>query len=123
MRRNGDILNRLLVREQLLLGWKLGFFILCGALLFGSIQLMEVNFRSTDVGGTVLPDGVNSNPSEPVSYLIVKLDSGETVRVGSTQPVDYRPGQRAVVRQTSTNFFGYKKHEFAGYLDKAKPAP
>ena len=98
-------------------------FIVCGALLFGSIQLIDVKFRSADVSGTVMPDGANTNPGEPVSYLIVKLDSGETVRAGATLPVDYRPGQRAVVRQTSSNFFGYKKHEFARYLDKTKPAP
>ena len=123
MRRYSEILSKLLVREQLLLGWKIGFFILCGALLFGSIQLIEVKFRSTDVSGTVMPDGANQNSREPVSYLIVKLDSGETVRAGSNQPVAYRPGQRAVLRQTTTNFFGYKKHVFARYLDKAKSAP
>jgi hypothetical protein len=123
MRRYSDIVGKLLVREQLLLGWKIGLFILCGALLFGSIQLLEVNFRSTDVSGTVMPHGENVNPSEPVAYLIVKLDSGETVRAVSTLPLDYRPGQRAVVRQISTNFFGYKKHEFSRYLDKWKPAP
>ena len=123
MRRYSEILSKLLVREQLLLGWTIGIFILCGALLFGSIQLIEVKFRSADVSGTVMPDGANTNPREPVAYLIVKLDSGETVRAGSTQPVNYRPGQRAVVRQTSTNFFGYKKHEFARYLDQARPAP
>ena len=123
MRHYSDILSKLLVREQLLLGWKMGLFIVCGALLYGSIQLIEIHFSATDVSGTVLPQGANPNPSEPVSYLIVKLDSGETVRVGSTLALDYRPGQRVLVRQTSTNFFGYKKHEFARYIDKAKPAP
>jgi len=120
MRHYSDILNKLLVREQLLLGWKIGFVILCGALLFGSIELIGVHFSSTEVIGTVMPNGTNPNPSQPVSYVIVKLDSGETVRADSTRPVDYRPGQRAVVRQTSTNFFGYKKHEFARYLEQAK---
>jgi hypothetical protein len=123
MRRNSDILSKLLVREQLLLGWKIGIFLLCGALLFGSIQLIDVKFRSADVSGTVVPDAANPNPREPVSYVIVKLDNGEIVRARSTLPVAYRPGQRAVVRRTTTNFFGYKKHEFARYLDQAKPAP
>lgn len=123
MRRYSEILSKLLVREQLLLGWKLGFFILCGALLFGSIQLIKVNFRFTDVSGTVMPLAGNPSPSEPILFVIVKLDSGETVRAGSTLPVDYRPRQRALVRQTSANFFGYKKYEFARYLDNVKPAP
>lgn len=123
MRRYSDILSKLLVREQLLLGWKIGFFIICGALVFSSIQLIQVNFRSAEVSGTVMPDGANPNPGGSVSHVIVKLDNGETVRAGSAQPVDYRPGHRAVVRQTSMNLFSYKKHEFARYLDTAKPAP
>jgi len=120
MRHYSDILSKLLVREQLLLGWKMGFVILCGALVFGSIELIGVHLSSTEVSGTVMPNGANLNPGQPVSYLIVKLDGGETVHVNSTRPVDYRPGMRAVVRETSANFFGYKKYEFARYLEQAK---
>ena len=121
MRRYSDILGNLLVREQLLLGWKIGFFIVCGALLFASLQLLDVNFNATEVRGTVLRPAASKVPSEPVSYLLVKLDSGETVRAAAKVPLEFRPGQRAVVRQTATNLFGYKKYKFARYLEQVKP--
>jgi hypothetical protein len=119
MRRYSDILGSLLVREQLLLGWKIGFFIVCGALLFASLQLIEINSIATEVRGTVMNPAATKGPAEPVSYLIVKLDSGETVRVSAEGPLDFRPGQRAVLRQTTTNIFGYKKYKFARYLERA----
>jgi hypothetical protein len=119
MRRYSDILGSLLVREQLLLGWKIGFLIVCGALLFVSMQLIAINFNAIEVRGTVMNPAATMDPAGPVSYLIVKLDSGETVRVGAEGPLDYRPGQRAILRQTTTNIFGYKKYKFIRYLERA----
>jgi hypothetical protein len=53
MRSYREIVNFLLIREQLSLGWKIGFFIVCGGLLFGSATLMRINVQSVDLVGTV----------------------------------------------------------------------
>ena len=115
-----EILRVLIIRDQLLLGWKIGFFIVCGALLVGSMTLMRVNVRSVDLKGTVISHRTDTTETGSVTYLIVQLDSGVTVRARNVGPLDYRPGQRGVVREVTTNFFGLKKHEFKGYLDKPR---
>lgn len=120
MRSYKEVLRVLIIRDQLLLGWKLGFFIVCGALVFGSATLMRVNIRSVELNGTVMSHLTEAIKAGSATYLIVQLDSGETVRARSLDPLDYRAGQRAVVREITTNFFGLKKHEFKGYLDKPR---
>ena len=120
MRSYKEVLRFLIIREQLALGWKIGLFIVCGALLYGSMTLMDVNIRSVDVNGTVTSHQTETVKSESVTYLIVHLDRGDTVRAKSVGSLDYRAGQRAVVREITTNFFGLKKHEFKGYLDKPR---
>jgi len=55
-----------------------------------------------------------------VSYLTVKLDNGETVRASAAKGVDYRPGSRVIVKETTTNFFGVRKHEFKRYIEEAR---
>ena len=52
MRSYIEQLRFLIVREQLALGWKVRLSSL-GALLYGSMTLMDVNIRSVDVNGTV----------------------------------------------------------------------
>jgi hypothetical protein len=118
MRSYKEVLRFLIIREQLALGWKIGFFIVCGALVFGSATLMRVNIRSVELKGTVTSHQTDTTKSGSVTYLIVQLESGETIRAKSVGAFDYRPGQRAVVREITTNFIGLKKHEFKGYLDK-----
>ena len=118
MRSYKEILRVLLIRDQLLLGWKIGFFIVCGALVFGSMTLMRVNIRSVEISGIVTSHRTETMESGTIGYLVVRLDSGETVEARYLGPLNYRPGQRAVVREITTNFFGLKKHEFKGYLDK-----
>jgi len=118
MRSYKEILRFLIIRDQLLLGWKIGFFIVCGALVFGSMTLMRVNIRSVEINGIVTSHWSEKTESGTVAFLIVRLDSGETVEARYRGPLNYRPGQRAVVREITTNFFGLKKHEFKGYLDK-----
>jgi len=107
-----------MVREQLALGWKIGLFIVCGALLYGSMTLMDANIRSVDVNGTVTSHQTETLKSESATYLIVQLDRGDTVRAKSVGSFDYRAGQRAVVREITTNFFGLKKYVFKGYIEK-----
>jgi hypothetical protein len=120
MRSYIEQLRFLMVREQLALGWKIGLFIVCGALLYGSMTLIDVNIRSVDVNGTVTSHQTETLKSESATYLIVQLDRGDTVRAKSVGSFDYRAGQRAVVREITTNFFGLKKHEFRGYIDKPR---
>jgi hypothetical protein len=118
MRSYIEQLRFLMVREQLALGWKIGLFIVCGALLYGSMTLMDVNIRSVDVNGTVTSHQTETLKSESATYLIVQLDRGDTVRAKSVGSFDYRAGQRAVVREITTNFFGLKKYVFKGYIEK-----
>jgi hypothetical protein len=120
MRTYKDVLRFLIIRDQLLLGWKIGFLIVCGALVFGSMTLMRVNIRSVEINGTVTSHRSETTESGTVVYLLVRLDSGKTVEARYLGPLSYRPGQRAVVREVTTNFFGLKKHEFKGYLDKPR---
>jgi hypothetical protein len=120
MRSYKDLLRFLIVREQLALGWKITFFIVCGALVYGSMMLARVNIRAVELNGTVISHGRDAGETGAVVYLIVRLDSGETVTARFRGQLDYRFGQRAVVREISTNFFGVKKHEFKGYLDKPR---
>jgi hypothetical protein len=120
MRTYKEVLRVLIIRDQLLLGWKIGFFIVCGALVFGSMTLMRVNIRSVAINGTVTSHRNETTESGTIGYLIVRLDSGETVEARYRGPLNYRPGQRGVVREVTTNFFGLKKHEFKGYLDKPR---
>jgi hypothetical protein len=118
MRSYKEVLRYLIIREQLALGWKIGLFIICGALIFGSLTLMEVNIHSEDRQGTVISHRTDTVDAAAVTYLIVQLDSGETVLARSFGSFDYRPGQRATVRQTTTNFFGLKKYQFKSYIDQ-----
>lgn len=120
MRSYKDVLRFLIIREQLALGWKIGLFIVCGALLYGSMTLMNVNIRSVDVNGTVTSHQTEIIKSGSVNYLIVQLDRGDTVRAKSVGPLDYRAGQRAVVKEITTNFFGFKNYVFKGYVEKPR---
>ena len=117
MRSYKEVLRFLIIREQLALGWKIGLFIVCGALLYGSLTLMHVNIRSAELPGTVISHHTDTTDTGAITYLIVQLDGGETVRARSIGSFDYRLGQRAVVREITTNFFGLKKYEFRRYLD------
>ena len=118
MRSYKEVLRFLIIREQLALGWKIGLFIVCGALLYASRTLMDVNIRSVDVNGTVTSHQTQTTESGSVTYLIVRLDRGDTVRAKSVSSFDYRVGQRAVVREITTNFFGFKNYVFKGYVEK-----
>jgi hypothetical protein len=118
MRSYKEVLRFLIIREQLALGWKIGLFIVCGALLYGSLTLMHVNIRSAELPGTVISHRTDTTDTGAITYLIVQLDGGETVRARSVGSFDYRPGQRAVVREITTNFFGLKKYQFKEYSDK-----
>ena len=120
MRPYREILRFLLVREQLSLGWKIGFFIVCGALLFGSLTLRGVRVQTFDVLGTVISERTDLKENARVSELLVRLDSGETVRASAAGKIEYRPGQRVIVKATNTNFFGVRKHEFKQYLGEPR---
>jgi hypothetical protein len=120
MRPYREVLRFLIIRDQLALGWKIGFFIVCGALLFGSMTLTRVNVRAVELKGTVISHRSDASKNGPVDYLVVRLDGGETVTARFRGELDYRFGQRAVVREITTNFFGLKKHEFKGYLDTSR---
>jgi hypothetical protein len=120
MRLYREILNFLLIREQLSLGWKIGFFVICGALVYGALTLRHITIQSIEVSGTVVNDRTYLKTEASVDYLTVQLDNGDTVRASSAGKIDYRPGQRVLVKEKITNFFGIRKHEFKKYLDEPR---
>jgi hypothetical protein len=95
MRSYKEILRFLIVREQLSLGWKLGFFVICAALYIASGMLFHIKAHSVDLVGTVTSHGAAPTEEGHESYLLVLL-----------------------VREITSNFFGLKKYEFKGYIDK-----
>jgi hypothetical protein len=119
MRSYKDILRFLIIREQLSLGWKILFFIVCAALVYGSLSLSGVRLQSADLEGTALSDRPDLKEGAPVTSLTVHLDDGDTVHANVSKEAEYQPGRRVIVRQTTTNFFGLKKYEFKGYVDQA----
>lgn len=120
MRSYKEILRFLIIREQLSLGWKMGFFIVCGGLVYGALSIGGVRVRSAEVQGTVVSDRADLRDGAPVASLTVRLDSGATVHANVAGTTEYRPGRRVVVKHTTTNFFGIEKNEVAGYLDEAR---
>ena len=105
MRSYKEIVSFLLIRKQLALGWKIGFFIVCGALLYVSLTLSHIRIRSVEIQGTVV------NRSSQSDYLLVRIDNGDTVQARALSKQDYLPGRRVVVKATTTNFFGMRKYE------------
>ena len=119
MRSYREIVNFLLIREQLSLGWKIGF-VICAALVYGALTLRHITIQSIDLSGTVVNDRTDVKAGALVDYLTVQLASGDTVRASSVGKIDYRPGQQVLVKEKSTNFFGIRKHEFKKYLDERR---
>ena len=118
MRPYKEIVGFLLIREQLLLGWKIMFFIVCGALIFVSMTLAKIKLQPEDFLGVVLSQEVKPSGGRREAFLIVRLDNGETVRVRNPGSLDFRLGRRIRVHEIKTTFFGLKKYEFRGYLDQ-----
>ena len=118
MRSYKEILRFLIVREQLSLAWKIAFFVVCGALLYGSLTARQLRIQSVDISGTVVGKSSEANEGTSTAYLTVRLDDGNTVQARVNGKIDYRPGRRVVLRETASNFFGVRKHEFKNYLDE-----
>ena len=120
MRSYKEVLRFLIIREQLALGWKIGFFIICGALLYVSLTLSHVRIRSNEVLGTVV-DRLRAGSEENLGdHVIVKLDNGETVRARALGKHKYLPGRLVIVKATTTNFFGMRKYEIKSYASEFK---
>jgi hypothetical protein len=56
---------------------EIGFFIVCGAPLYGSLTLSRVRIQSVDVIGTVISDRVDAKNTASAHYLTVRLDDGK----------------------------------------------
>lgn len=118
MRSYKEILRFLIIREQLSLGWKLAFFVVCGALLYGSLAIRDMRIQSVDVKGTVLKDRTDAQEGTPAEYLTVRLESGVKIKASASLTIDYRPGREVIVKETTANFFGVKRYEFKKYVDE-----
>ncbi len=115
MRSYKEILRFLIIREQLSLGWKIGFFVVCGALLCGFLTLRQMRIQTTS--GTVVENSSEARGDASTAYLTVRLEDGNTVQASVNGKIHYRPGRRTVLRETTSKFLGVKKHEFKNYLD------
>lgn len=122
MRSYKEILRYLIVREQLSLTWKLALFAVCAALIYGSLTLRDMRIESAEVTGTVLNDRTGLQDGASVEYIVVRLESGETVKAQSNGKLAYRPGRHVVIKQTRAKVFGIKKHEFKRYIDETRGA-
>jgi hypothetical protein len=89
-------------------------------LVYAAFTLRLITIQSIEVSGTMVNDRSDVKPGALVDYLTVQLDSGDTVRASSAGKIDYRPGQRVLVKEKSTNFFGIREHEFKKYLDERR---
>jgi hypothetical protein len=118
MRSYKEILRFLIIREQLSLGWKIAFFVVCGALLYGSLTVRQMRIQSVDIRGTVVGNSRDAKEATAKTYLTVRLENGNTVQESVHGKIDYRPGRRVVLRETTSNVFGVKKHEFRNYIDE-----
>jgi hypothetical protein len=116
MRSYKEILRFLIVREQLSLGWKLAFFVVCAALVYGSLAIRGMRVRAVEVGGIVVNDRNNLKDGASVDYVTVRLEDGNTIKARANHKIEYHPGGHVIVKETRTNFFGVKKHEFKEYV-------
>jgi hypothetical protein len=114
MRSFKEIASFLITREQLALGWRLTFFIVCGALLYGSLTLSRIRIYAVEVQGTVVKQSVDGKQENPGNYAFVQLDNGETVQARVPHKHDFRPGQRVILKATMANFFSIRKYEIKG---------
>jgi hypothetical protein len=73
---------------------------------------------SIDVRGTVMKNRGDLKEGAAVDYAMVRLENGDTIKASATHKIDYRPGGHVIVKETRTNFFGIKKHEFKKYVDE-----
>jgi hypothetical protein len=105
--------------RTLSLAWKILLFVVCGALVFGSVMLMSIKVQSADLLGTVVSHGAYPSDQGYYSYLIIQLDNGSSVRVPIGSTVDYRPRRRVAIWEATTSFFGLKKYQFERYLDES----
>jgi hypothetical protein len=57
-----------------------------------------------DVGGTVLASSNHVTGEASPVFLTVRLESGETVQASVNGKIDYRPGRRAILIETTAIF-------------------
>lgn len=119
MRPYKEILRYLIIREQLSLGWKLAFFAVCAALVYASLTIRDLKVHLIEVTGTVLKDRTDVKAGATVSYLTVRLESGDEVKAIASSKADYRPGRRVILEERSSNFFRVRRHEFKRYVDES----
>jgi hypothetical protein len=118
MRPYREIASFLLIRRQVALGWKIGFFIVCGVLLYVSLTLSHIRIRSHEILGTVVDRAPKGREEKIGNDVLVKLDSGETVRARALSNHKYLPGRLVIVKETTTNFFGIRKYEVKSYANE-----
>lgn len=106
MRSYREILRFLIIREQLSLGWKSAFFVVCGALLYGSLTVRQMRIQATEVSGTVVGNSSEAKKGASTVYLTVGLEDGDTVQASVNGKIDYRPGRRVVLKRNDQQFFG-----------------
>jgi len=78
--------------------------------------LFYVPAQIVEVGGTVVAHMPQTSETSSRPYLVVRLDNGSTVYTRGYGHADYKPGRRVVLTETTTRFFGHKRHTFNRYV-------
>jgi hypothetical protein len=112
----GSSIESLIWRERLRTSlWVLVGLAIVGAILWSAALYATGSTR--EVGGIV--DGHHQSDSQTggISYLLVKLDSGETVKAGYVRGTPVRKGSRVLLSEKRTNLGGLLRYRFLSYQD------
>ncbi|HTM08148.1 MAG TPA: hypothetical protein VL754_07150 [Verrucomicrobiae bacterium] len=111
-------LNDLAWEERFRLRWQLVLMV-CAFCSFAALFLFFMPDSVDEVSGTIITQHAESDDQGVVRrYLIVRLDTGDTVNAFYNGDAAFKTGRRIVVTVTTTKPFGYKRYKFGRYLER-----
>ena len=115
-------LDFLVLQERVSVTWKLALIGICALLIIGGMFLLYIPNQTVELPGIVLTHNTETSETSSRRYFVVRLDNGSTVYARVYGHVDFRPGRRVVLIETTTQFFGYKWYRFSRYVEEPKGA-
>lgn len=115
MNRSTEGLDDLAWLEKARVKWKIALVAGCAVALFTLIYFFVRPVSTQQVLGTIVARHGESDERTIRHYLIVRLDSGPTVRVRFEEEAP-KVGRRLALTETATRI-GYKWYKFDSYLD------
>jgi hypothetical protein len=83
---------------------------------FGVGDLYFATYNGREVTGTAVGIYHEESDTPKASEFLVQLDDGPRVVVGGTGSLPYREGQRLVVREGRSRFFGIRRYRFERFV-------